>query len=165
MSAEPLAHNVVPLFGALSAQTRDTTAMPPLDYRPDPDAELVSEILIRMERPLAVIVVSRACDDVWVAINDEAARLTPRQAMAAAHCLFTEQAFAGCGEVAAQLMETAIEIDPSVARGHRFTPRRPGRAERIHAGRTGFASTLGLAALIVAAYALAGLSPFLHGVG
>ena len=138
-----IASNVVPLF---------PHSLPPV---PEPDADLITAVLDRLESAWGEVVTIQPCRGldrvrrvhVGVGSGPSAflATLTPAQARLTAHCLFAEQAFAGCGDLAARLIEASVEID------HLPSHHVPASLAPAHAGVTGIGATFGLAALFLAA--------------
>lgn len=128
-----------------------------IDFTPDLDAELISDVLLLMEAALIADIAVRACVGIdrvrrvhlaiGAAPHRRLATLTPAQARLTAHHLFHEQAFAGCGEVAARLIEASVEID------HLPASHVPAAQPATH-GFTGLASSLGVLFLTVGAFIL-----------
>lgn len=133
--------NIVPLFGGIGR------------FSPDPDAELISGVLLLLEEAVCAHIVIDGVDlpegrRVFLRVGDQCAGLTPDQARSVARCLFDEQAFAGCGEVAARLIEASVSLPPSFdgpARDIVQIMPAPRRASHV----TGMASTLCLMVLVL----------------
>ena len=122
-------------------------------YRPHPDAELIAGVLVRLEEAsLDRVTVHRLADDqILVFIGGEViARLSPAQARTAGHALFHEQAFAGCNEVAAQLIEASVAPSPDWAPAAEIVQIQPVRCRPVPAFqiRTGFAASAALFGMV-----------------
>lgn len=130
--------------------------------RPFDNDRLAADVVAAMERfpwREPVIAARRGSDGavrVLVSVGDVALSLDPAGARLAARMLFADQAFAGCGEVAARLRDAADWADRGVTR----TARRPVRTAELT--MLGFLLMGGVFALIAAGGVLAGL--YGHGV-
>lgn len=143
---------------ALRRQTRAVIAARTQDDR----AELVSALLLALEAaPLTPChcYPVRELDgqgQVVATVGELIFKLRPDDARTAASALFHEQAFAGCAGVAADLREAAARAEIRTAHG--------GPLDGHTGPRTGFASTLILAALICAMIIVSALADRAQGV-
>lgn len=111
------------------------------------DAALIADLLTEMERvpwrepTIRVVVGLDRAARVAVAVGPRAGQLTPEAARLAAATLIAEQAFAGCGAVAARLRDAALRAEGA-------------RSLHRDAGHSSAARTLAALAVLGAALAL-----------